>query len=84
MAAVVVPYVMKMREQEELERGQWTDGDESAEEGKESMLLRQARAAITIKKFILRRSCAVGSRTSPIALRWLFASGRLNVPVFRK
>lgn len=84
MAAVVVPYVMQMREQEELERGQWTDGDQCAKEGKDSMLVRQARAALTIKKFILRRSCAVGSRTGLTTLRWLFASGRLNVPDFCK
>jgi hypothetical protein len=56
MAAVVVPIVMRMREQKKLERRQWADGDE---EGHDSNLMKQARAALTIKKFILRRSCAL-------------------------
>jgi hypothetical protein len=54
MAAVVVPIVMQMREQKKLERRQWADGDE---EGHDSNLIKQARAALTIKTFILRRSC---------------------------
>ena len=42
----------------ELELGQQADGDGSAEEGHDSSrMMKQARAAITIKKFILRRSC---------------------------
>ena len=40
------------REQDELERGQ------SAEERHDSILMKQARAALTIKKFILRRFVA--------------------------
>ena len=54
MAAVAaVIHVIQQREQCELERGQ------SADEGHDSNLMKQARAALTIKKFILRRSCAL-------------------------
>jgi hypothetical protein len=58
MAAVAaVIYGIREREQDELERGQ------SAEEIHDSILMKKARAALTIKKFIMRRSYAVGSRT---------------------
>ena len=54
MAAVAaVIHGIRQREQCELERGQ------SADEGHDSNLMKQARAALTIKKFILRRSCAL-------------------------
>ena len=61
MAAVVVPIVMRMREQKKLEHRQWADGDE---EGHDSNLMKQARAALTIKTFILRRSCLLALGTS--------------------
>ena len=58
MAAVAaVIHSIRKREQDELERGQ------SADESHDPILMKQARAALTIKKFILRRSYAVGSRT---------------------
>ena len=51
MAAVAtVIHVVRKREQCELERG------ERAEEGHDSSLMKQARAALTIKKFILRKN----------------------------
>jgi hypothetical protein len=49
MAVAAVIHGMR-REQDELERGQ------SAEERHDSILMKQARAALTIKKFIMRRS----------------------------
>ena len=58
MAAVAaVIYGIREREQDELERGT------SAEERHDPILIKQARAALTIKKFIMRRSYAVSSRT---------------------